>query len=222
MTWRREGTGTSVGKALPSSLRSELTSPQTWNVWLFLVSNKPARELGRQGRHPAGLCGYSVFAISTYSAFRTAHLFTGTNRAQTTLYGEGPLGGMQAGPTVAFVLSFPLALSPGDHAWASPRFPGAPRLPCCPLPVVGLLSAGPKFSHPLLLCAYPPSSPPSFSCGSGKGNTTGSCFSEVARAEDTAAFSSRGRPQPVSAAARGPWPSVMWIPAQVPGGLPTC
>lgn len=88
---------------------------------------------------------------------------------------------MQAGPTVAFVLTSPLALSPNDHAWASPRFPGAPRPRCCPLLMVYLLSAGPKFSHSLLLCAYPPSPPLSFSCGSRKGNTMGSCFSEVAQ-----------------------------------------
>lgn len=197
--------------------------------WLFLISNKPARELGRQGRHPAGLCGYSVL------------LFLHTQLLELPIYPQAQTG-------------LPMGLSPQDTVWrAGPLVEGRPGrqlpLPSLPhwlfLPVImlgphqgfqvpqGLCGVAPFswsasrlpgssfHTHFCVLCV-PPAPPAKLFMWPREGKCHGQLLLCSCRAEDTAAFSSRGRPQPVSAAAKGSGPSVMWISAQVPGGLSTC
>lgn len=164
--------------------------------WLFLISNKPARELGRQGRHPAGLCGYSVL------------LFLHTQLLELPIYPQAQTG-------------LPMGLSPQDTVWrAGPLVEGRPGrqlpLPSLPhwlfLPVI-MLGPHQGFQVPQGLCGVapfswsasrlpgssfhthfccvlfvPPAPPLNFSCGPAKGNATGSCFSVVARGYSSLLF----------------------------------
>lgn len=177
---KKEGTGHWLAKhcLAPSGVKLCLHRPRRYG-YSWSVTNQPENWVCRVGTQLGCVANSVLLFLHTQllelPIYPQAQTGLHMGSALMTLCGERVLCWKAGWASSCLCPHFPI-----DHAWTSSKFPGAPGSRCCPLLVVSILSARPKFSHSLVLCVNSFSPPQNISCGSGKGNTMGSCFSVVA------------------------------------------